>query len=62
MPIPIHTTTTEEAPSAPAQASTQSTQTKTPYSEQPKTEAELAAEKKYEEAMEEEYAKREGGA
>ncbi|KAK4134820.1 hypothetical protein BT67DRAFT_441262 [Trichocladium antarcticum] len=28
----------------------------------PKTEAELAADRKYEEAMEDEYAKREGGA
>jgi len=59
MPIPIHTT--EKAPSAPA-SSTQSTQTQATTPQQPKTEAELAAEKKYEEAIEEEYAKREGGA
>ncbi len=32
------------------------------YSSRPKTEVELAAEKLYEERMEDEYAKREGGA
>ncbi|KAF2816403.1 uncharacterized protein BDZ99DRAFT_566238 [Mytilinidion resinicola] len=64
MPIPIHTTTTENAPSVQAatQASTQSNQTQSTGPEQSKTEAELAAEKRYEEAIEEEYAKREGGA
>jgi hypothetical protein len=56
--------TTEKAPSAPttSQASTQSAQTPANVAQQSKTEDELAAEKRYEEAMEEEYAKREGGA
>lgn len=65
MPIPIHST---EKPEANAAGSTTQTATSTSSSapaqpqQQPKSEAELAAEKLYEERMEEEYAKREGGA
>lgn len=46
--------------SAARQAQTANTTSSAP--QQPKGEAELAAEKLYEERMEEEYAKREGGA
>ncbi|KAK8226740.1 hypothetical protein HDK77DRAFT_487104 [Phyllosticta capitalensis] len=55
MPLPIGTQQSQ------AQASTNQT-TSTSYQDKPKSEAELAAEKLYEERMEEEYAKREGGA
>ncbi|KAK8212376.1 hypothetical protein IWZ01DRAFT_264352 [Phyllosticta capitalensis] len=73
MPLPMYTsekpstsetnTTTENsgAQQSQAQASTNQT-TSTSYQDKPKSEAELAAEKLYEERMEEEYAKREGGA
>jgi hypothetical protein len=45
-----------------AKAGQSTGQQEQPYQSRTKTEAELAAEKVYEERMEEEYAKREGGA
>ncbi|KAK7556921.1 hypothetical protein IWX50DRAFT_209608 [Phyllosticta citricarpa] len=73
MPLPIYTsekpstsetnTTTENSGAQQSQQQTSSNQTNSSsYQNRPKSEAELAAEKLYEERMEEEYAKREGGA
>jgi len=66
MPIPIHSTekpstseTKEDVKDTQLDTTTQQSGSSQPTT---KTEAELAAEKLYEERMEEEYAKREGGA
>lgn len=69
MPIPVHTnvekpSTSETNPSSghsQATAQTSNQQSGAAF-QTTKSEAELAAEKLYEERMEEEYAKREGGA
>jgi hypothetical protein len=67
MPVPMPSTT-EKSTSSPATAQTAhnvenaSTQSVASASHTQKTQEELDAEKRYEEAMEEEYAKREGGA
>ncbi len=68
MPIPIHTTEkpytseTREAPKD-SQLSAEVSNSRSDMAQQTtKSEAELAAEKLYEERIEEEYAKREGGA
>ncbi|KAF2838824.1 hypothetical protein M501DRAFT_1004652 [Patellaria atrata CBS 101060] len=65
-PIPSSTTADVKSPlegtSAPvSEISTQESRIGT-TTQAPKTEAELAAEREYEERIEEEYAKREGGA
>jgi hypothetical protein len=68
MPIPIHSTekpSTSETREAPkdSQPSAQVSNSQSDMAQQrSKTEAELAADKLYEERIEEEYAKREGGA
>lgn len=70
MPLPIHTSNekpsiSEMNPSVTpqsSQVSNQDSQMASANSQQTKSEAELAAEKLYEERIEEEYAKREGGA
>ena len=68
MPLPIYTSNEkpETNPSVTAQPSSQvsnqDSQMASTNSQRTKSEAELAAEKLYEERIEEEYAKREGGA
>ena len=66
MPIPVHTTTEKPSTSETSQdsqpATTVSGQNSGTTQQTTKSEAELAAEKLYEERIEEEYAKREGGA
>lgn len=69
MPIPVHTNTEKPSTSEtnPSSASSQATadvsnQGSGAAQQMTKSEAELAAEKLYEERIEEEYAKREGGA
>jgi len=65
MPIPIHTNTekpsTSETREAPKDSNIANSQSGTAQ-QTGKSEAELAADKLYEERIEEEYAKREGGA
>ncbi|EOD47912.1 hypothetical protein NA57DRAFT_72275 [Neofusicoccum parvum] len=71
MPLPIYTSekpstsetgVSENNTSAAQTATSTSSSAGAQAQQQPKSEAELAAEKLYEERMEEEYAKREGGA
>ena len=66
MPIPIDATTEKPSASETSQdsqsATTVSDQNSAMAQQTTKSEAELAAEKLYEERIEEEYAKREGGA
>jgi hypothetical protein len=66
MPIPVHDTTEKPSASETSQNSqpvaTVSSQNSGITQQTTKSEAELAAEKLYEERIEEEYAKREGGA
>jgi len=69
MPIPIHTSTekpstseTREVPRNSQPSVSVSNESSGGPQQTTKSEAELAAEKLYEERMEEEYAKREGGA
>lgn len=69
MPVPIQTstekpskTTTSETAQPASKASNQPSQIGSTGQQQTKSEAELAAERLYEERIEEEYAKREGGA
>ncbi len=66
MPIPVQTTTEKPSTSETSQNSqpvaTVSGQNSGMAQQTTKSEAELAAEKLYEERIEEEYAKREGGA
>jgi hypothetical protein len=65
MPVPLHSTT-EKSTSSSGQAaqntSTTATQSVASSGQTEKTEQEKEAERLYEERMEEEYAKREGGA
>ncbi|KAJ4351480.1 uncharacterized protein N0V89_006823 [Didymosphaeria variabile] len=66
MPVPLPSTTDKSTSSAAAQTAQEvekpSTQSVASATHTQKTEAELEAERLYEERMEEEYAKREGGA
>lgn len=70
MPLPVHTSSEKPSNSETSVSETAANTTQTPTStssaappqQQNKSEAELAAEKLYEERMEDEYAKREGGA
>lgn len=66
MPVPLPSSTDKSTSSAPSQTAQEvdksSTQSVASTTHTEKTEAELEAERLYEERMEEEYAKREGGA
>lgn len=70
MPVPVPSTTTQSQSATSSSATAQtahhvensSTQDVASAAHTQKTEAELEAERLYEERMEEEYAKREGGA
>jgi hypothetical protein len=64
MPVPLPNTTEKSTATAQTahKVENQSTQSVASASHTEKTEAEKEAERRYEEAMEEEYAKREGGA
>jgi len=66
MGLPVHTSTekpsTSETKVDPKDSQSTTPSTSSGATQGTKTEAELAAEKLYEERMEEEYAKREGGA